>query len=55
MACHLDFDASFTPLFSYPVVQRGQVKGGRHDDRWPLQSDGLYINNKQLRFSCTRK
>ncbi len=54
----LDFSSSFTPpplppLFSYPVVQRGQVNGGRHDDRWPLQSEGLYINTKQLRFSCT--
>lgn len=58
MACGLDFSSSFTPsplppLLSYPVVQRGQVNGGRHDDRWPLQSEGLYINTKQLRFSCT--
>lgn len=60
MACGLDFSSSFTPpplppLFSYPVVQRGQVNEGRHDDRWPLQSEGLYINTKQLRFSCTPK
>ena len=58
VAHSLDFSSSFTPpplppLFSYPVVQRGQVNGGRHDDRWLVQSEGLIINTKQLTFSCT--
>lgn len=59
-AAGLDISSSFTPpplplLSSYPVVQRGQVHGGRHDDRWLYSLRGLYINAKELRFSYTHK